>query len=85
MEYLLGIIAVLGGGVFYLWRQLQQSKADASLAETKGKDSILERDQKEIDEQIEKLDEGIKKMNEDRKKRQEEEKNLSLAERAKRW
>ena len=85
MEYLVGIIVALAGGVFVLWRKLQGAKVEKTLAETKGADAILKQNQEAVDKLIDNLDKGIEKMNEDRKKEKEDQKNLSLSERAKRW
>lgn len=84
MEYLLGIIGLLIGGLFYFKSKSDKASSDAKIAETKGKDQQLEATQEEVEAAIAELDKGIKKVQEQREAeaRKAAEDNMSLKERA---
>jgi hypothetical protein len=42
MEYLIGLVGLLAGGVFYLFSQNQKLKSDKKLADSKIEDAKLE-------------------------------------------
>lgn len=84
MATLIGIIAVLGTVVAFLFRSLQGAKTDAQLAQTKAKDSVLTEHENDVKAAIASLDEGIakakaQKESDDRKAAED---NMSLKERA---
>jgi len=85
MEYILGLGGLLVGAVVVLWRKLQEEKVKSTMAETKGKDSVLKVVQSDIENSIKDLDNGIDEMKKKRQERLESQSELSLKEREDRW
>ena len=83
MEYLIGLIAALGGAVLYFYNKSIKNKADAIQGEAIGKDKVLKEEQDEVKKAIGDLDKGIEKLREERDKEVKE--DISLEERADRW
>lgn len=83
MEYLIILVAGALGFGFYQLKMRNKAEVDSKLAETKGKDSMLVRDQKLIEQQINGIDTRLQEITEERKKQLAEADSLSLAERAK--
>lgn len=81
MEILLLILGLLGFGVYQM-KKRKEAEIDGKLSEIKGKDSILSRDQVEIENEINKLDDRLKQITEERKKQLKAEDNLTLEEKA---
>jgi predicted nuclease with TOPRIM domain len=88
MEIVALILGLLGFG-FYQLNKRKDAEVNVKLAETKGKDIILERDQLNIEAEINKVDEKLKAITEERKRQLAETDDLTLEERAskanKRW
>lgn len=82
MEYLVGIIVALVAGLLYYKGKSEKSAADASLAETRGKDSELEKQQGKVEEEISEIDRAIADIREERKKRRD---SKTKEERASEW
>jgi predicted nuclease with TOPRIM domain len=83
MEYLiLLVVGALGFG-FYQLKKRNEAEVDSKLDETKGKDSILVRDQVKIQNEINSIDQRLQEITEERKKQLAEADTLSLADRAK--
>ena len=81
MEIILLILGLLGFGAYQM-KKRKEAEVDSKLSETKGKDSILARDQLNIENEINKVDERLKEITEERKRQLQAEDNLSLEERA---
>ena len=82
MEYLIGIIVALVGGIFYYANKSDKALADKCIAETKGRDRELAERQAEVEQAIKDLDDGIQKMNEERKAQANKYESKTLKERA---
>jgi predicted nuclease with TOPRIM domain len=81
MEIIILILGLLGFGA-YQFKKRQEAEVESKLSETKGKDSILVRDQVKIENEINKIDERLKEITEERKKQLQAEDSLTLEERA---
>lgn len=79
MDYLIGIILALVGGLLYFKGKADKAAAGSKIANTKGRDQELSERQEEIEKAIQELDAGIKKMKENKEKQH---KYRSLKERA---
>lgn len=82
MEYLVGIIVALLGGLFYFKNKADQAGANERIAEIKGRDRELAERQADVEQAIKDLDDGIRKMNEKKKSEDKNYKNMTLKERA---
>lgn len=82
MEYIIGIIVALIGGVFYFKNKADSATVDSKLAKTKGRDIELENHRKIVAEAIKEIDENIEKAKAQRKQEKNNLKNMSLKERA---
>ena len=82
MEYLIGLIAALIGGIFFYKKKADKNAIDAKLAETKGKDSALIDEAKEVRLAIEEIDKNLKKIKEEREVERKKRKYMTLKERA---
>ncbi len=80
MEYLIGVLVALLGGIFYYKKKADDAIVDSKLAETKGKDEVLKQRQEELKSAIKEIDDNIKKMNENREVEKKKNDNLTLAE-----
>jgi len=85
MEYIIGIIFALVGGLLFYRNKAKKAQVDAKLAKTKGRDAHLKIVQDEVRQAIDDLDQGIAKMKEKRDSEKESNKNLSDKQRADRW
>ena len=81
MEYLLGIIAALLGGIFYYRNKAKKSEIEAMLKETKVKDEALKQEEKLIEDAIAALDAGIQAIKKEKEEAAEKRKNMTLKER----
>lgn len=82
MQYLLITIASLIGLVFYQFSKRKQAETDSLIANTKGQDAQLEKQEINVKTEIKEID---ARLNEIKKQREESIKiqdNMSLAERA---
>lgn len=84
MEYIIGIIVALLGGVFYFKKKADNKAVEAKLAHTKGRDKELSDAAADLKKQIAELDAGIERARKEREARKERDKNMTLAERRKR-
>lgn len=84
MEYIIGLILALVGGLFFYKNKADKASVDGKLAETRGRDKELELSQEELEKQIAELDKGIEKMKADREAKKIKEDNMTLAERRER-
>lgn len=82
MEYLLALLG-LAGFAYYQYSKRKDAETDALLAKTKGKDEVLEAEQLDVEEEIEKIDSAIAEMNKKREKKNPN--TLTLKERADKW
>lgn len=82
MEYLIGIIVALLGGVFFYRNKAKNNRVDAILAETKGTDRELAEQESLVIQAIKDIDDGIRKEKEKRKAQADKRKNMTLKERA---
>lgn len=82
MEYLIMLVVGALSFGFYQFKKRNEAEVDSKLAETKGKDSILSRDQNEIEQEVNKIDERLKLITEERKKQLQAEDNKTLEEKA---
>lgn len=81
MEYIIGVILALLGGLFFYKKKADKAAVDSKLAEAKGKDSILEGEQFDLKEEIKKIDERLELIRKEREaSNKENTKNLSLKE-----
>lgn len=60
MEYLVGLLVAALGGIFYFKNKADEASVDAKLAQIKGKDEELKKQQEEVGKVIGFLDEQIK-------------------------
>lgn len=84
MEYLIALVGILSGLVFYFFKKSQSASVDAKLAETKGQDTQLQATQQEIEAAILELDKGINaaKAQKEAEAKKAADDNMSLKERA---
>lgn len=82
MEYLVAIILALLGGIIVLNKQKKDAQSDAKIAETKGKDSELAKQQVKLKDEINKIDESIEDMKREKEAEYQRRKNMTLKERA---
>lgn len=82
MEYLIGIIVALVGGLFYFVNKSSEAVAENKISETKGRDRELAEQQAEIEQALKDLEDGIVKMNQKREKEKAVYRNRTLKERA---
>lgn len=81
MEYIIGILVALLGGVIYFKKKASDAAVDAKLARTKGKDEELEVTAEELARQIVEIDKNIEKARKERKERTKAERRMTLKER----
>lgn len=81
---IIGIITALFFGLLFYKNKSNKAKAEAKLAETKGRDAALKEQEAEIESAIETLDKGIAKMKaeQEAEARKRAEDNMTLKERA---
>lgn len=82
MEYLVGTLVALLGGLLFYRNKAKNSDVEAKLANTKGQDQVLKIREEEIEEAIKSIDEGISKMKADKLAEKQRRDNLTLKERA---
>lgn len=82
MEYLIGIIVALIGGVFYFKGKADKADAGSRISLTKGRDIELADQQSIVEQAILDLEEGIKALDEKRKHQKKVHKTKTLKERA---
>lgn len=82
MEYIIGLILALVGGLLFYKRKSEKAEIDSKLSETKGKDSILKENQADVEKAISDLDAGIEKMKAEREAQRIKDENMTLKERA---
>jgi len=82
MEYIIGLILMLVGGVFFYKNKSEKAETDSKLAEIRGKDSQLSVNQKDVQDTIKSLDDGIAKLQAEREAKRQRDKNMTLKERA---
>lgn len=80
MEIVLLVLGLLGFGLFQL-KKRKEAEVDGKLAETKGKDVILSRDQLDIEQEVNKVDKRLKQITEERKKQLQQEDTRTLEQR----
>lgn len=80
MEYLLGLLVAVLGGLFYFKNKSDKAESEVRLGETKIKDAKLETEQVNVQEQVKAIDEGIERMKQERLAERERRKNMSLKE-----
>ena len=85
MEYILGLIIALIGGVVYFKNKAEDNAVKSELAETMGRDKELREQQEDVEAAISEIDKGIAKVKEDRARRRSEAKKETMEERADRW
>lgn len=83
MEYLIMLVVGALGFGFYQLKMRNKAEVDSKLAETKGKDEMLARDQFNVKNEIKAIDTRLAEINEERKKQLAQADAMSLAERAK--
>lgn len=81
-KYLVGLIALLSGVLFFVLRLLQRSKVDAVVAETKGRDQELKKQQLTLQEAVKQIDQGIEQAKAEREAQRIKDENMTLKERA---
>lgn len=82
MEYLIGIILALLGGLIFYKKKADNNAVDVKLAKTKGRDAELQVSQEEVESAIREIDSRIEEIKKEKKERDKDRKNLSLKERA---
>lgn len=82
MEYIIGLVLALLGGLLFYKNKSDKASTDAKLGETRGRDKELAINQKDIQNAIDGLDAGIEKMKAEREAQRLADENLSLKERA---
>ena len=82
MEYLIGIIVALIGGLLFYRDKAKTSQTNEKIANTKGRDRELAEQESLVIQAIKDLDDGIRRETEKRKKEAEKRKNMTLKERA---
>lgn len=82
MEYIIGLILALVGGLLFYKNKSEKSETDSKLGETRGRDKELAITQKDVQDAIKSIDGGIEKMHQDREAQRQADENLSLKERA---
>ncbi len=82
MEYIVGLIIALAGGLLYYKSRADKASSDAALAETRGRDRELADQQREVERSISEMDAAIADIREERKKRREAQTD---EERAREW
>jgi len=85
MEYIVGLLIAAVGAAFYYKNKSDKAGVNAILAETRGKDSELAKDQKEVEDSIKDLDDGINKLKKERVEKRKEREGLTRAQRADEW
>lgn len=83
MEYIVMVILALVGFGAYQLKKRNEAEVDAKLANTKGQDKQLEKDQINVQKEIKTIDAQIDALNKQRAEEAANRKNMSLAERAK--
>lgn len=82
MEYIIGLLVALLGGLFYYKRKYDDAAVEGRLAKRKGQDKVLAEEQKDVEDAIKIIDEAVEKLREKRKADREKDRNLTLKERA---
>ena len=82
MEFLIGIVVLLFGGLVFYKRKADQSETTARLGEIKGQDKQLEIRQDEVEEAVKAIDSGIEQMKLEQRLKREQQRNMTLTERA---
>lgn len=82
MEYLIGLIVILLGGIFHFKGKADEKAIDAKLASAKGKDSVLAEEEFDLKKAIAEIDANIEKAKKEREeaKSKERTENLTLSE-----
>lgn len=83
MEYLIMLVVGALGFGFYQLKKRNEAEVNSKLAETKGKDSMLVRDQVKVQNEIKAIDTRLAEITEERKKQLAKADAMSLADRAK--
>lgn len=82
MEYLVGLVLALLGGIFYFKGKADKAAVGARIAVTKAKDEALAEEEKLVEEAIQALNEAIITTEEKRKAELKKRKSMTLKERA---
>jgi phage shock protein A len=82
MEYVVGLIVMLVGGLLYTMSLLRQKTIESSLAENKGRDKELVDQQLKVENSISKIDKQIEEI---KKQKEEIKAELTDQERAEKW
>ena len=85
MEYIIGLIALLFGGLYFYKKKADKAEVEAILAETEGKDSVLEELLNEAEKEAEELDKDLEILETERSKQREERESKSREDRADEW
>jgi len=80
MEMLIGLLIAALGGLFYFKNRADKAEINSKLAETKGKDSELKKEELRLKDAIAEIDNNIAKAKEDRDKILAARKNKTLQE-----
>jgi hypothetical protein len=86
MEYVVGLVVLVLGGLLYSSnRKNQRLAVDNKLSEVKGKDSVLSKESLKVKNEIDKIDHRLEELKLEREAELERERldSMSLAERAK--
>ena len=83
MEYLIVLILGALGFGFYQFKKRNEAEVEVKLAETKGKDIVLQTEQVKIQNEIKEIDNRLEEIKENRKEQLKKQDELTLAERAK--
>jgi hypothetical protein len=83
VEYVIGVIVALIGGLLFYRNKAKEAEVDSKLAETKGRDRELKVVHNEINQAIKDIDRGIDKIKQEQKNKNN--KQLTPEERAERW
>lgn len=81
MEYLIGLLVALLGGVFYFKTKADNAAIESKLAHTKGRDKELEMTENELKAAIEEIDKNVDKIVKERAEAKVKNDNMTLAER----
>jgi len=80
MEYIIGLIIILLGGIFHFKKKADNTAIDAKLAKTKGKDEALAQEQFDLEAAIKEIDDNLEKVRKDKEEANKKRKNLTLVE-----
>jgi len=85
MEYLVGLLVLALGAIFYYKNKFDKAHLDTLLKDTSTKDAQLKKDQKEVDQSILEMQKRIRDLRAERAKRRKEAVSKTREERAKDW